>query len=117
MPRQTLARTAGPNKSPASGASTAVTMTAEDATNHSQFQWTGREALLIFNSGASTHTFTLQGVTDPYNRAAPAVAQNVLAGAIHILLPLSAEAWRQSDGYIYIDGNHAELKFGVVDMP
>lgn len=89
-----------------------------DAANGNQFVHTGKEILLVYNSGAGARTFTptsvaLNGRHDPKN----SVAQSVAAGLLRIY-NFRGEGWKQTaDGMVYINGEHAELKFMVIRTP
>jgi len=115
MARQTLAKTTAPGPNPTAGV--AVTMTAEDASNHSQFAWTGSEVLIIQNSHASTpYTYTLTSVADPFGRTGDITTQAIAAGAIHVIDSLSSLGWKQTNGMVYLEANNAAVKFGVITI-
>lgn len=115
MPRQTLTKTTSPGPNPTAGV--AVTMTAADTVNKEQFALTGREVLIIQNTGASAYTYTITSVADPYNRTGHITAQSIAAGAIHVIGPLGLEGWRQTDGNLYLEANNAAVKYGVITLP
>lgn len=112
MPRTTLTKTASPNPNPTAGV--AVTETAGDVANGNQFTWTGREILKLRNSGASTRTYTITSIADPFGRLGSITTQNILAGATHTIGPFSDLGWRQTDGYVYVDVSHAEVLVSVI---
>lgn len=115
MARQTLARTNSPGPNPTAGV--AVTMTAADTTNKEQLALTGREVLIVHNTGASSRTYTVTSVADPYGRTGDITAQTILAGAIHTVGPFGLLGWQQTGGYLYVEASHAEVKFGVIALP
>jgi hypothetical protein len=113
MPRQTLTKTVAPGPDPAAGV--AVTETAEDVVNHSQFAWTGGELILVHNTHATTTwTYTLTSAPDERGRVKDITTQSIVAGAFHVIDPLSAAGWRQSDGNVYLTASDATVKFGVI---
>lgn len=95
-----------------------LTFTAADTSNGNAFAYTGRDALIVENSHASTtYTFTptskaINGRHDPKN----GVAQNLTAGQ-RVLVNFRGEGWKQDDGYVYIDANNAAIKFCPIVLP
>lgn len=115
MVRQILAKTDSPTPYPTAGV--AVTMTAEDITNHSRFLLTGREVLIIWNSGASGYTYTIASAVDAQGRTKDITTQAIVAGAIHTVGPFTQQpGWAQTDGYVYVDASNAAVKFGVIQL-
>lgn len=114
MARQTLTKTASPNPNPTAGV--AVTMTAADTTNFEQFAWSGRDILLIQNTGGSSYTYTITSIADPFGRTGNITTQSIAAGAIHVLGPLSLEGWRQTDGMLYLEASNTAVKVGVITV-
>lgn len=112
MARQTLTKTTAPGPNPTAGV--AVTMTAEDASNHSQFAWTGAEILIIHNTDSGSHTWTLTSVADPFGRSGDITTETIAAGAIRVVDCLSSLGWRQTNGMVYLAANDATVKFGVI---
>lgn len=116
MARTALTKTTVP--SPYAGASTAVTMTAADTTNQNSFPLTGREIVIAHNTGASSRTVTITSVDDRYGRQENIAAESIAAGAIRVYGPgLALEGWQQTDGSLYLEANHAEVKFGILVIP
>ena len=79
---------------------------------------TGREILIVRNSGASTRTITFQtiavnGRQDPNHNT----AMNIAAGAVEVFGPFPLKEYKQTDGYLYVSANHAEVLFTVVRLP
>lgn len=92
-----------------------LTETAADATNLNQLVLTGREIVIARNSGASTRTVTVTSVASSIdNRSGDITTQNILAGALMMIGPLAPEGWKQTDGYLYLQASHAEVKFSVI---
>jgi len=103
--------------SPYAGASAAVTMTAADTTNKNSFPLTGREIVIAQNTGASSRTVTITSVDDRYGRSEDIAAESIAAGAIQVYGPgLALEGWQQTDGSLYLEANHAEVKFGILRL-
>jgi hypothetical protein len=114
MPRQSLSKSSAPGPYPT--AALAVTMTAADVANGSQFPLTGRELVLIQNTGASSRTYTVSSVADPYGRSADITTASIAAGAILVLGPLALSGWQQADGALYLSASHAEVKIGIIQL-
>jgi hypothetical protein len=112
MPRVTLTKTNAPGAY--AGTSTAVTLTAADTTNKEQFSLTGRELLLIHNTGGSAYTWTATSVDDRLGRSENVAAESIAAGAIRVFGPIALEGWQQTDGNIYIEASNAAVQFGVI---
>lgn len=115
MPRVTLTRSNSPGPNPTAGV--AVTMTAADTVNKEQFALTGREIVIIHNTGASSRTYTITSVADPYGRLGDITAQTIAAGAIHTVGPFGLLGWQQTGGFLYLEASNAEVKFGVIALP
>lgn len=115
MARQTLTKTSSPGPNPTAGV--AVTLTAADTSNKEQFALTGRELLLVQNSGGSQYTYTVESVADPYGRERDITTNAIAAGAIHVLGPFSLEGWRQTDGMLYLEASNTAVKFAVITLP
>ena len=93
-----------------------LTMTAADTSNQNDFACSGDDLIVAWNSGASQHTITLTSVTYPPGRSGTITAETIEAGVIKIFGPMKAEGWMQSDGKIYIEANHVEVKFGIIKL-
>ena len=115
MPRVTLTRSNSPGPNPTAGV--VVTMTAADTVNKEQFALTGREIVIIHNTGASSRTYTITSVADPYGRLGDITAQTIAAGAIHTVGPFGLLGWQQTGGFLYLEASNAEVKFGVIALP
>lgn len=92
----------------------AFSLVPADATNKEQFAITGREILIAYNSGASARTITLTSVADDKNRTGDVTAYGIPAGGFCAYKFSSIEGWRQTDGYMYIEASHAEVKWAVL---
>lgn len=91
---------------------------AADVGNGNKFAITGREMLLVRNTGASTRTLTFQTVAvngrqDPNHNT----AINVTAGAVRLFGPFPLKEYQQTDGALYVSSNHAELLLTVIRLP
>lgn len=115
MARTALTKTTVP--SPYAGAGVAVTMDAADTTNQNRITLTGRELVLAQNTGVSAHTVTITSADDPYGRTKHISAESISAGEIRVYgCGLALDGWQQADGSLYLEANHADVKFGVLKL-
>lgn len=122
MPRQTLTKLAIAGNFPTlplTANSADLPMTAADAVNKEQFVMTGKgEIVIAHNTGASTRTITITSVAHPNSRRTGDITTYSLgAGEYAAFGPFEREGWIQSDGNMYIEASHAEVKFGVITLP
>jgi len=115
MARQTLTKSNSPGPYPTAGV--AVTMTAADTSNKEQFALTGREVVIVHNTGATGRTYTITSTADKAGRTGDITTQAIAAGAIHTIGPFALEGWQQSGGWLYLEASNAEVKFGVIQLP
>lgn len=94
-----------------------LTETAADATNKEQVLLTGRELIIAHNTGAGARTVTFTSVADALGRSGDITTYSIGAGEIAVFGPFKREGWAQSNGYLYIEASHAEVKWGVVRLP
>lgn len=115
MARQTLTKTTAPGCY--AGTSTAVTMTAADTSNYEEFTLTGKELLIIYNSGGSSYTWTATSVDDSFGRSEDITTESIAAGAIRVFGPISTAGWQQTDGKFYMQASNTAVKFGIIVLP
>lgn len=94
-----------------------VTFTAADVSNKNSFASTGREILLVFNSGASEYTATITSAPDDLGRTKDIDAYALAAGDYALFGPVKQKGWKQSDGKVYLEANNAAVKFLVIRLP
>ena len=94
-----------------------LTMTAADASNKNSFVASGNDLVVAWNSGAvDAHTVTITSEPDPMKRTGDITAYSIAAGLMAIFGPFKAEGWKQTDGKVWLEANHAEIKFGVIAL-
>lgn len=99
------------------GAGTAtITWTAADATNKQQFTGTGREIILVKNTGVAAKTVTVTSAADDLGRTKDITAYSVAAGATAIIGPVPLRGFAQTSNKIYFEGEHADISFAVVRL-
>ena len=121
MARSTLVKTAASGSNPTlqpAANSLDVTMAATVVADKTQFVASGKDLIIIQNTGATAHTFTITSTADPKNnRTGDITAYSLDAGEIAHFGPAYRDGWVQSDGNIYLEANHIEIKFGVITLP
>ena len=119
MARTTLTKTTARGEFGTYSANSAdLTMTAADASNGNQFLATGKDLLIAHNTGAGARTVTVQSVADEKGRTGNIGAYSLGAGEYGVIgVFTNQQGFKQTDGYIYVDGEHAEVKLGVVALP
>jgi hypothetical protein len=93
-----------------------LTFTAMDASNGNSFFATGREVLIVQNSDASPHTFTVTSVADSLGRTdATLTSYSVAANGFAIIQFRSLLGWIQPGGQtVNMTTSSALLKIAVV---
>ncbi len=114
MARVTLTKTAAPGSYAAAGV--LLTETACDISNLNQFAPTGNDLIMVHNSGASPYTFTVTSAADPYGRTKDVTTESIAAGDIRIFGPVKTLGWVQTDGFVYLQGSNAAVKFGIISV-
>ena len=110
MARQDVAVTAAV---PYNTAGALVTETAADTTNKERIKLTGREILIAHNSGGSSRTVTIDGVSF-LGRDGAITAESIAAGAIRRYGPFDPKQWRTAAGYLEFEASHADVKWSVL---
>lgn len=120
MPRTTLTRTTplGPYPSlPVSALALDITMTAADTSNLNQFVLDGPCLLIVQNTAGVSGTFTLTSVADDKNRTGDIATYAVAATTgLSVFKIDQTTGWRQSDGYMYLQGSASTIKFGIIRL-
>lgn len=111
MARQSHTAVAGTGQYPT--APFTLTQQAADAANYEQTAHTGREVIIFENSGATLRNITITSVADNRNRTGD-VTFTLAAGAFKAIGPLGIEGWRQTDGNLYFQADHAEVLISVI---
>ena len=95
-----------------------LTFTAADPLWGNAFTCTGKEVLLVENTHATDpQTVTIKGAPDAWGRVADITAYSLDAGQLAYFGPFPAEAFRRTDGKVWIIGSDATVKFAVIRIP
>ena len=93
-----------------------LTMTAGDV-GGDQFVATGRDLVVVYNSGGATYYITIESTDDPYGREGDITQYDVGAGEHAVFGPFKRPGWVDSSGYIQITVENAALYVGIVALP
>jgi hypothetical protein len=115
MPRTALTPITGVLTNPTAGVT--LTFTAADTSNGNKVALTGKELILVQNSGASAYTVTVTSAPDSLGRTKDITADSIPAGGFKVYGVPQVEGWRQTDGTLSLDANNAAIKFCVVRLP
>ena len=91
--------------------------TAADSGAGNSFVSTGRELLLVQNSGGSAYTVTISSVADNLQRTGDITTYSVGAGLFSMFGPFSQSGWKQTDGTVHVTASNAAILFAVVRLP
>jgi hypothetical protein len=115
MARTILAKTTEPGSYAYSGA--LATFAAADVANGNQFAMSGGERVLVWNTSADTaYVASLTSAADSLGRTKD-ISESVAFGTVRIFGPFQTPGWKQTDGYFYLSGANAALKFAVLTPP
>jgi hypothetical protein len=100
---------------PITAGSLSLTFTACDAVNGNSFTSTGREVLIVNNTGGSTYTFTVSSVPDNLNRSDTALTNYSVAAGVIVGVQMKTQiGWLQTGGTINLTCSNAAIKYAVV---
>jgi hypothetical protein len=99
----------------------AAVFTAADVANGNSFVCTGRELILVMNTGAAPGTVTVNSVVDPSARTGDITAYSLPIGSttpqFAAFGPLPLAGWAQADGTVHLQGSAATVWFCIVRLP
>jgi hypothetical protein len=67
-------------------------------------------------AGGAAATITITSANDPYGRTKDLTALSLKPGEVWCSARLPLSGWRQSDGYVYVDGSSTSIEFAVLDL-
>lgn len=118
MPAITIQTIKGPFEAITAGGAD-FTFTAGD-TGGDTFVCTGREILIVYNSGASPYTCTIASVDDEKGRSEDITAYSLAAGdfAVFGIGLTNSQGWKNtSTGLVSLDVENAAVKWAVLKLP
>jgi hypothetical protein len=89
---------------------------AADATNKEQVVHSGREVIIAHNTGVGARTVTITSKAIN-GRTGDVTAYSIGAGEYARFGPFPTRGWRQTDGFLYFEAEHAEVLFLVLKVP
>ena len=95
------------------GAGSKITFTAANVADKNQYVAGNGDFVVVRNSGASPHDLTISSVACPEGRTED-VVMTIPAGETWQTGLIPKTGFKQSDGYVYLEGNHAELLIAVL---
>lgn len=119
MARDTLPRTTLPGSYPTTPLTANIADLVETAAHvgdGNQIIPSGKDIIIAHNTGIAAHTVTINSVIDENKRTGTITTYSVGAGEIAVFGPMILDGWRQADGYIYLEADHADVKFGVFSV-
>jgi hypothetical protein len=119
MGRTTLTRTTPlgpyPTLQPAADALDLI-LTAADTTNNNQILLDGPVIVVAHNTGVAARTLTITSSADAQNRTGDISAYSIGAGEYACFKIDQTTGWKQTDGYLYLQANNAEVKIGAIRL-
>lgn len=97
-----------------SAGSLTLAFTAADTTNFEEVVLTGNEMLLVWNSGASPYTVTINTTADEKGRVGDITAYSLAAGEHALIGPIPVQGFAQSNGKLYFQASNVAVKYAVI---
>jgi len=91
--------------------------TAGDNVNGNSFVSTGREAVIVQNTGAGAGTVTFTSVADGINRTGDIATYSVGIGLFSFFGPFAKSGWSNMSGLVTLTCSAATMKFAVIRLP
>jgi hypothetical protein len=94
-----------------------LAMTAANTSDKNEVVATNNDLIIAHNTGASARTITITSIADPsYGRLGNITSYSLGAGEYAAFGPFKNAGWKQADGKLYFEADHAEVKFGIVAL-
>jgi hypothetical protein len=106
-----------PNEAPGlySTSGQVLTQTAIDVANGNAAEAGETTIILVRNTGASAHTFTITSQPDEFTGRTGDVSESIAAGELRAFR-VPKNGWADGSGNIIFGGNHAELVASVMTL-
>jgi hypothetical protein len=113
MPRTIIAPIAASGGYPSAGVVAAST--AADVGNGNRCLHTGQNFLIhARNSGSTTRAITITSVADATQNRTGDISDTLTNAQTKIFGPFAVDGFKQTDGYLWFSGAHAEVLFTVI---
>lgn len=86
-----------------------------DKTNGNYIAATGKDMILVYDSAASTGTFTVKSVALGHRTGD--LTKTLNGGQYAISYPLPLTGWQQTDGNLYFTCDNTYMQFAVIRVP
>lgn len=117
MPRTALTVQTGTGKYPTAAQLDPFALTAGDATDGNECDFTGREIIVVRNSSADTaYDFTVKSVASQRTGRTGDLVKEIPFGEVLVIPPLGVDGFYQAGGKLWIDVENAALLIGIVRM-
>lgn len=93
-----------------------ITFVAGDVTNGNYWTPSGNDTLLVYNSGVSAATITIDAAPDSYGRDGAITTYSVGAGETAWFGPFDLDGWKQTDDTIHVDVSSTDLGLVVFQL-
>lgn len=90
--------------------------TGSSGSSGNQFVASGNDLVIAWNSGSTGRTVTITAAADPQGRTRHITSYALAAGDHAFFGPFRNTGWVQTDGYVYLEANHADVKFFIVQL-
>jgi len=114
MARTELTAAVVPNTNP--GGEVEYLWEVADIVNQNAMGMSGREVLLIKNTGVVSRDVTIDSVPDTFGRIGD-LTVSVPAGEERTLAFLNRAGWMQGDGTLYLDCPSTDISYAVLRLP
>lgn len=95
-----------------------IAFTAMDVSGKNYIVHTGREIVIFYNSGAvDAHAVIVSSVASPKTGRTGNLTKSITAGKYYVTQMFPTDGWQQTNGQLYFEGDHAELKVAVLRLP
>jgi len=90
--------------------------TTADSVNFDQFNFTGRELIIIRNSTGGALTVTLESAADPLNRTGDVTTYSIGAGLFSLFWVGALPGWNNA-GQFFLRSSASTMDYAVVKIP
>lgn len=90
--------------------------TTADSVNFDQFNFTGRELIIIRNSTGGALTVTLESAVDPLNRTGDVTTYSIGAGLFSMFWVGAVPGWNNA-GQFFLRSSASTMDYAVVKIP
>ena len=93
-----------------------IVFTTADSVNFDQFNFTGRELIIVRNSTGGALTFTLESTADPQGRIADITAYSLAAGEFGCFWAGQLPGWNNA-GQFFLRSSASTMDYAIIKIP